>query len=336
MRIGLAYDLKSAVPLAPEGHPEDALEEYDGPETIEGIAGALQKEGHTVLPLGGGREFLGNILKERVDFVFNISEGMGHYRSREAQVPSILEMLDIPYTGADPQCLAVCLDKPLTKKLVSMEGIVTPRWQVIRDLDELRMASWEGFPFPAFVKPASEGSSKGVRLRSRVEQPSDLFGAVGEVLSKYHQAVMVEEFIEGDEITAGVVGNSPAQVLGIMRVVPRKPSPHFVYSLEVKRDWQNLVDYECPAALRAETLGSIEAASLKIYSALGCRDFARIDFRVAPDGTPYFLEINPLAGLNPVSSDLPIMARKMGWTYDALVLAIFHAALGRYPPCARA
>ncbi len=336
MRIGLTYDLKSAVPLTPEGHPEDALEEYDSAETIEGIAEALQKEGHTVVRLGGGREFLENILRERVDFIFNISEGRGNYRSREAQVPSILEMLDIPYTGADPQCLAVCLDKPLTKKLVLMEGIATPQWRVVHDLDELRMASWEGFPFPAFVKPASEGSSKGVRLRSRVEHPADLLEVVKEVLVNYRQPVMVEEFIEGHEITVGVVGNSPPRVVGVMRVVPRKESRHFVYSLEVKRDWQNLVDYECPAALGSETLARVEKASLKTFVTLGCRDFARIDFRVTPAGTPYFLEINPLAGLNPKSSDLPIMARKMGWTYEALISGIFHAALGRYPPCVRA
>lgn len=336
MRIGLAYDLKSAVTLAHEGHPEDALEEYDSPETVERIANALQKEGHTILRLAGGREFLENILKERVDFVFNISEGRGNYRSREAQVPSVLEMLDIPYTGADPQCLAVCLDKPLTKKLVALEGITTPRWRVIHDPNDLRAASWQDFPFPAFVKPASEGSSKGVRLRSRVEHPADLAGIVGEVLSNYRQPVMVEEFIEGHEITAGIVGNAPPRLVGIMRVVPRKESRRFVYSLEVKRDWENLVDYECPAALSTETLRRIETASLKAFSALGCRDFARIDFRVSPDGTPYFLEINPLAGLNPNSSDLPIMARKMGWTYDALVLAVFHAALGRCPPCVHA
>jgi len=120
MRIGLAYDIKAA---ATGYHAvEDAQEEYDSPETVAIISAALEQGGHQVVRLGGGEQFLENIRAEKVDMVFNIAEGRGIFRSREAQVPSVLEMLGIPYTGSDPQCLAICLDKPLTKKLVALNG----------------------------------------------------------------------------------------------------------------------------------------------------------------------------------------------------------------------
>ena len=332
MKIGLAYDLKEAV-LLRQSQPEDALEEYDSRETVGGIAAALESQGHSVIRLGGGRDFLVNIQKEKVDLVFNIAEGLGNYRSREAQVPGILEMLDIPYTGSDPQCLAICLDKPLTKKLVATAGVATPRWQVINSAPQVREIDWDGFPFPAFLKPVHEGSSKGIRFGSRVENTAQLAEAIPTLVERYQQSVMVEEFITGDEVTVGVVGNSPPMVLGIMRVVPRSMKDYFVYSLEVKRDWERLVDYECPAQLEAGVLKRIADSSLKVFEILGCRDFARIDFRVSRDGTPYFLEVNPLPGINPHSGDIVIMAKKMGWRYESLISAIVEVALERYPQC---
>jgi D-alanine-D-alanine ligase len=274
-----------------------------------------------------------NIQKEKVDLVFNIAEGLGNYRSREAQVPGILEMLDIPYTGSDPQCLAICLDKPLTKKLVAAAGVATPRWQVVNSAQQVGEIGWDGFPFPAFLKPVHEGSSKGIRFGSRVENTAQLAEAIPTLVGRYHQSVMVEEFITGDEVTVGVVGNSPPTVLGIMRVVSRSMKDYFVYSLEVKRDWERLVDYECPAQLEAGVLKRIADSSLKAFEILHCRDFARIDFRVSRDGTPYFLEINPLPGINPNSGDIVIMAKKMGWRYESLISAIVEAALERYPQC---
>jgi len=154
----------------------------------------------------------------------------------------------------------------------------------------------------------------------------------GRILADYRQPVMLEQFIDGDEVTVGIIGNTPARVLGIMRVVPKKPEGPFVYSLEVKRDYVNLVDYECPARLRQDVLDRVEEASLKVFRTLGCRDFARIDFRVGRDGTPYFIEINPLPGLG-TYSDLVIMAARLGWTHESLIRAVFDAALKRYPQC---
>jgi D-alanine-D-alanine ligase len=327
MKIGLSYDLKEAVSLEKE-HPEDALEEYDSSETVDALQTAIEARGHSVVKLAGGREFLKRILQEKVDFVFNISEGLGSYRSREAQIPSILEMLDIPYSGADPQCLAICLDKHLTKKLVSWESIPTPRWCVI-DTAHSKSTDWRSLPYPAFVKPVWEGSSKGVRLSSLIREPGQMETTVTRLLNHYRQPVLVEEFITGDEVTVGVVGNSPPELIGVMRVVPRNKDLNFVYSLEVKRDYEKLVDYECPAKMDKKIIRRIQECSLKAFDVLECRDFARIDFRVSSDGTPFFLEINPLAGLNPRSSDLIIMAKLVDISYNELIGSILEAALER-------
>ncbi|MDP2730379.1 MAG: ATP-grasp domain-containing protein [Dehalococcoidales bacterium] len=331
MIIGLSYDLKEATPAQQDGL-NDASEEYDSPETVELISAALEAKGRSVVKLGGGKEFLDNIRREKVDIVFNIAEGKGNHRSREAQVPSILEMLSIPYTGSDPQCLAVCLDKPVTKKLVALDGISTPGWLKIADEEELYQTSWDGFPLPAIIKPAYEGSSKGIRLTSLAYSVSQAQEKAQRILECYRQPVMVEEFIDGDEVTVGIIGNSPPGMLGMMRILPKTKDEHFVYSLEVKRDYLNLVEYECPVLLEQKILDKISDSSLKVFKALGCRDFARVDFRVSPGGTPYFLEVNPLPGLGSYS-DMVIMAKMIGWTHQELIGAVLDAALERYPQC---
>ncbi|HXZ29586.1 MAG TPA: D-alanine--D-alanine ligase [Dehalococcoidia bacterium] len=331
MRIGLSYDLKETIALR-QGSCDDAYEEYDSSETVELLATSLEAEGHTVTMLGGGRQFLNKILREKVDFVFNIAEGRGTYRSREAQVPSILEMLDIPYSGSDPQCLAICLDKPLTKKLVALEGVSTPTWRVINDRQELPEIQSCPFPFPAIIKPAYEGSSKGIRLTSLVENAKQAIEVIENLLDEYHQPAMIEKVILGDEVTVGIVGNSPPKIAGVMRILPKQRNDYFLYTLEVKRNYLELVDYECPAGLEEKVLQRIQTSSLKIFQALGCRDFARLDFRISAGGVPYFLEINPLPGLG-IHSDLVIMATKMGWNHRQLISAVLNAALERYPQC---
>jgi len=329
MRIGLAYDLKEDIEVG-QDIPEDALEEYDSLEVVNAIASGLHALGHSTVKLGGGRQFLSKALKTKVDLVFNIAEGRGSLRSREAQVPAVLEMLNIPYSGSDPQTLAITLDKPLTKQLVRAAGVPTPAWRLVGSQAVLRGLSDSDLPLPAFIKPAYEGSSKGIRLTSRADTAAKARSITRSLLNKYRQPVLIEKYIDGDEVTVGIVGNSPPAIVGIMRVMPKKKFKTFVYSLEVKRDWRNLVEYECPARLDKGTIKHITEASLGAFRALGCRDFSRVDFRVGKDGIPYFLEVNPLPGLNPNSGDLPIMSYKMGWTYNRLIKAIFEAAMARY------
>ena len=333
MRIGLSFDLKTLPKEGAEHHAtDDAFEEYDSPETIEIISGAIEKKGHRTVRLGGGVQFLDSIRREKVDIVFNIAEGRGNYRSREAQVPSVLEMLGIPYTGSDPLTLAVCLDKPVTKKLVALEDIPTPKWRLINDEEELGRLDWTGFPFPAIIKPAYEGSSKGIRLTSLAQNTAQAKKEVRTIIKEYSQPVMVEEFIDGDEVTVGVIGNAPPKLVGMMRVLPKKKEKHFVYSIEVKRDYVKRVDYESPVRLPQPVLDKLEQYSLKAFKVLGCRDVSRVDFRVGQDGIPYFIEINPLPGLG-TYSDLIIMALKIGWTHDGVITAVLDAAIKRYPQC---
>ena len=331
MRIGIAYDLKTDVPA--DYSSDDALEEYDSRETVEIIADAIESKGHLPIWLGGGRQFMDNIRQETYDFVFNISEGRGSYRSREAQVPSVLEMLNVPYSGSDPQTLAVCLDKPLTKKIVTAEGIKTPRWLVVRDKDNYNLPL-DDFRFPLIIKPAYEGSSKGVRLTSVAHSLHQAVNEIRRLLELYRQPVMVEEFIDGDEVTVGIIGNDLPKIVGVMHILPKNKTEHFVYSLEVKRDYLDLVDYECPALYSPSLTRKIEDDSLTIFRTLGCRDFTRVDFRVSSDSTPYFIEINPLPGLG-TYSDLIIMAVKMGWTHQGLIADVLDAALKRCPQCLR-
>jgi len=327
MKIGITFDLKSTAPLS--AHlPDDYQEEYDSPATIEAIASVLRGLGHEVVKLGDGREMLERILASPPDFVFNFAEGQGIGRSREARVPAVLEMLGIPYTGSDPLTLAVTLDKDCAKRIVQSAGVAVPRSLIVQPNDDLRCVLPQLLPYTAIVKPAWEGSSKGIRGKCVVDRTDDLFDVVESLRRDHKQPILIEEYIQGEELTVGVLGNAPPRVVGVMRVVPLTKEERFVYSLEVKRDWQQRVSYECPAKLPPGRLEAVEEAALKAYSALGCRDVARVDFRLR-DGVPYFLEVNPLPGLNPECSDLVILAGLVGVSYQELITEILHAAMQR-------
>jgi D-alanine-D-alanine ligase len=222
--------------------------------------------------------------------------------------------------------LAATLDKDCAKRLVQAAGLTVPRGFVIEgsqfSLPDSRL------DFPVIVKPAWEGSSKGIRKSCIVNEVDDLPSTIESLQHDHRQPVLVEEFIDGEELTVGILGNESPEVLGIMRVLPRFPADRFIYSLEVKRDFVRQVRYECPAQIPAGSLEAVRQAALTAYRALGCRDVARVDFRLR-DGVPYFLEINPLPGLNPETSDLVIMARLCGWNYSQLIDTILQAAIQR-------
>ena len=327
MKIGITYDLKSPVPLDGDV-PDDFQEEFDSPQTIEAIAQVLRSLGHQVALLGDGREFLQKVLADPPDFVFNFAEGTGISRSREARVPAVLEMLDIPFTGSDPLTMAVTLDKDCAKKLVMAAGVATPRGFALTPEMPVELAPRRQLTYPLVVKPAWEGSSKGIRNQCLVKHADELDAVVASLRGHHRQTILLEEFIRGDELTVGVFGNETPRILGIMRVVPRQADDNFIYSLEIKRDYRRLVRYECPASLSEATTRAVERATLTAYRALGCRDIARVDFRVR-DGVPYFLEVNPLPGLNPDDSDLVIMAKLVGWSYAQLIEVILNAAMER-------
>jgi D-alanine-D-alanine ligase len=237
-------------------------------------------------------------------------------------------MLGIPYSGSDPQALCVTLDKDCAKRLVASAGVGTPKWVLVNERAAPHRDALRALGLPCIVKPAFEGSSKGILGDSVVDDAAKLEARIDRCLDTYCQPVLVEEFIEGEELTVGVVGNRPPQVLGIMHVQPRDGRQRFVYGLEVKRDWQAQVAYQCPPALPREHLAATERAALQAFAVLGCRDVARIDFRLR-NGVPYFLEANPLPGLSPESGDLVLIARAMGVEHQALVERILQAAIDR-------
>jgi D-alanine-D-alanine ligase len=239
-------------------------------------------------------------------------------------------MLGVPYTGSDPLCLALTLDKDLAKRVVASRGLATPRHLLVERLAELPGGDAPGgLRFPLIVKPAWEGSSKGVRLSSRVTAPAALREQAAFVLEGYGGPALIEEFCEGEEFTVGVIGNETPRAIGVMQIRHRTlPPEEFLYSLEVKRDWENQVEYLVPPPLDAALLGRVEALAVACYRALGCRDVSRVDIRLK-GGVPNFIEVNPLPGLSPTYGDLPILAGRMGWAYPQLVLAIVRHALER-------
>jgi D-alanine-D-alanine ligase len=329
MRIGITFDLKSSVPQRP-GAPDDEQEEFDSPVTIKAVGGVLRDYGHDVVELGDGRPLVAVLAADPPDFVFNFAEGQGIGRSREARVPALCEMLGIPYSGSDPATLAVTLDKDCARRIAVSHGLRVPEGMLVSSTTGLdQLAAFPDQRFPVMVKPAWEGSSKGIRQRCLVHKPAELAGVVRSILNDYAQPILVEEFIEGDELTVGVLGNESPEVIGIMRVQPCTSTPHFVYSLEVKRDFRRQVRYDCPAQIPTDVTRAVSAAALKAYEIFGCRDVSRVDFRLRR-GVPYFLELNPLPGINPESSDLVIMTDLLGWPYHRLVGSIFTAACRRY------
>lgn len=336
MKIGIAFDLKPKGPL-PEGAPDDLHEEFDSPATIQSIAEAIRAMGHEPVELGNGRELLTKLLADAPDLVFNLAEGTGTSRNREARVPAVCEMLGIPHTGSDVLTLALCLDKDLCRRTVQAADVVVPQGICISMPDGPYDGDYHEFPglveesgltFPLIAKPVWEGSSKGIRATSLIERKEEVGPTVVRLCSDYQQGVLLEEFIAGEEVTVGVVGNDPPRVIGFMRVVPKEETDRFVYSLEVKRDWERRVSYECPAKLPHATIVALETAALEAFQILGCRDIARIDFRIR-DGVPFFLEANPLPGLNPETGDLLLICKAMGVTHVDLIKTIITEAMIR-------
>jgi D-alanine-D-alanine ligase len=316
VRIGIAFDLRSDFEAAP-GSPEDALEEYDSEATIAAIGAALAAAGHEAVRLGGGRRLLERLLSDPPDLVFNIAEGRGS-RSREAHVPAACEMLGVPVTHSDPLACALTLDKEAAKRVAASAGVPTPRFAVIESADA---ADGLGLRFPVIAKLCWEGSSIGIRRSSRAEDPAALRAEVARLLAGYAQPVLVEEFCPGDELTVGILGTGRgARAIGTMAIVPRRARPEeFVYSLEVKRDFANEVDYRCPPPHDAGLVARVEEVALAAYRALRCRDVGRVDVRLDAAGDPQFIEVNPLPGLGPETGDIVLLARGMGITHEGLV-----------------
>jgi D-alanine-D-alanine ligase len=329
--IGLCYDLKDDYLKA--GFSASEVMEFDDEETIIGLEDALFQLGHQVERVGNGRELTRRLVKgDRWDLVFNIAEGIKG-RSREAQVPAVCELFAQPYTFSDPLTCALTLDKALTKRVVRDLGLPTAPFEVVSTLEEAEAVS---LPTPLFLKPVAEGSSKGVTGRSLVKERQELVAVCQELLEQFHQPVLVETFLPGREVTVGIIGNgSTARVVGVMEILFTDKAETAAFTVlnkekeknqqgEWERIFYRLVTDEEPLAAASQQL------ALAAYHTLSCRDVARVDLRCDAAGDLYFLEMNPLPGLNPVYSVLSIMAELAGVSYVKLIDEIVESAWQRY------
>ncbi len=325
MKVGLTYDLRDEYLAL--GYGEEETAELDKPDTIDGIEGALLKLGFKVDRIGHVKNLMKRVLAgDRWDIVFNIAEGIQGV-TRESQVPAILEVYDIPYTFSDSLILALALNKTLTKRVLRSSGVATPDFAEVRtpaDIDAVRL------PYPLFAKPVAEGTGKGITDASRIANADQLRKVCRRLLRSFHQPVLVETYLPGDEYTVGIIGTGKdARVAGVMAVRYRGGTDA-IYSYKTKKNYENLVDYNLATPRVAKACGDL---ALHAWNALGCADAGRVDIRYNAKGKPSFIEVNPLAGLNPVHSDLPILCRLNGISFQALIAAIMKSALKRYGLC---
>ena len=322
MRVALTYDLRDDYLAA--GHSEEEAAEFDRPETIDGIAQALAALGHTPVRVGNLAALASRLLAgERWDLVFNIAEGL-YGLGRESQVPALLDAWRIPYTFSDPLVLALSLHKGMTKRVVRDAGVPTPDFRLVEDERDVEGVD---LPFPLFCKPVAEGSSKGVTPASRVTGPDALRAVCRDLLARFGQPVLVEEYLPGRELTVGILGTGRrAEVLGVLEVLLGPGAESGIYSYHNKEHYEALVDYRVAGDADARAAGEVALAA---WRALGGRDAGRVDLRFDAGGRPCFLEANPLAGLHPVRSDLAILARRVGLGYQGLIGRIVQSAQER-------
>jgi len=323
-RVGLTYNVKSEYILT-SSDPPDANAEFDHDDTIGVIEDAIRAGGHEVIRAGNGRALLEQLDRiKQVDIVFNIAEGY-EGRNRESQVPILLEMLRIPFVGADGLTLGMTLDKLITKKLLIAEDIPTPRFVELTDPDK----SWQvQLSYPLIVKPRYEGSSKGLRNDSLVTNAQELSKQVQWLIETYRQPALVEEFIEGQEFTVAIIGNDPPEVQPVVQVQidGKLDLGRLFYTFERIRSG---ADYVCPAPIADDLRHQLETVALATYQAVECRDVGRVDIRVDRAGRVSVLEINPLPSLS-TEDVFMFVARAQGLTYEAIINRILDAALVRY------
>lgn len=324
IRVGFTFNLKRVASSMDGAIDSDA--EYDSPKVIAAIRSAIESHGHEVVELEATPELPAIIGAAGVDVVFNLAEGLNG-RNREAQVPAILELLDIPYSGSDAATMSLALDKALAKRVVAQAGILTAPFLTMTTGHEPLPP---GFRFPAIVKPVAEGSSKGVLKTSVVEDEAELRTLAQVVVGKYHQAALVETYLSGREFTVALLGDTRPRVLPPMEIVFINPATKRpVYAFDHKLDWSTELRYDRPANVDAALGAELERVARGVFDALGCRDVARVDLRLDDAGRVNFIEVNPLPGLSPGWSDLCLIAESAGIGYDALIGEILAPALRR-------
>jgi D-alanine-D-alanine ligase len=323
MRVGLTYDLRDEYLAA--GYSEVETAEFDQPETIDAIAGALQRQGLTVDRIGNAQQLTVRLAAgDRWDLVFNFCEGIYGF-GRESLVPALLDAWQIPYVFSDPLACALTLHKGIAKRVVRDNGLATADFAVIESATDI---AGVGLRYPLFAKPVAEGTGKGVSTASRIDTPAGLEAVCLQLLRQYQQPVLVEEFLPGREFTVGVIGTgAAAEALGTMEVHLGPKADADIYTFDNKAHWEGRVSYSL--LVDAPLVQAVESLAVSAWRALGCRDGGRLDIRLDAAGKPNFIEANPLAGLNPGHSDLPFICKFKGISFDELIRRIVGSALSR-------
>ena len=317
-----------------EPPPSDTFAECDSDETISAVAAALGRR-YEVIPIESDEDAYARLRNTRPDLVFNIAERLTG-PNREGHIPTLCEMLDLPYTGSDPLTLSLCLDKSRAKEILSYYGVPNPEFRVV----EPGEAVPDGIKLPAIVKPLYEGSSKGIKNNSYVATAEELAARVREVTGLYRQPVIIERFLTGREFTVGVLGNVPnLEILPIVEIdhslLP--PEAHPIYSYEAKWIWDTpekpLAIFKCPARISSGLEKEIRTIVADTCRILRIRDWSRVDVRLDEEGRPHILEVNPLPGILPNPEDnscLPKAARTAGYSYEELILRVVDEACLRW------
>lgn len=322
MRVGLTFDLKQR--YLDEGYSPQEVAELDSHETIDAIESTLQVLGYTTERLGNIKDLVTALAQGRKwDVVFNIAEGL-HGLCRESQIPALLDAYRVPYVFSDALTLAVTLHKGLAKAVVRESLVPTADYKVIRNSGDLEALN---LPFPLFIKPIGGGTGMGIDGNSIVQNNSQLKTGVDQLLKKHDQPVLVETYLSGREFTVGITGTGKeAQIVGVMEIVVDNTSDQGVYSYATKQNYLSCTTYHLVEDTVAKNCAE---TALAAWCALDCRDGGRVDLRMDGDGIVNFLEVNPLAGLHPVDSDLPILARMNGIDYEELLKRIMDSACKR-------
>ncbi len=330
-RVAVVYNLKRKKKNE-EGFEQEA--EFDSQTTIDALVGAVRSLGHETIPLEANKDIAEELQDQNINIVFNIAEGIAS-RAREAQVPAICDLLGIEHTGSDATSLSITLDKAISKRLVAAEGVLTPK-SLLFARPPKRLKKELDLQYPLIVKPNYEGTSKGISRKSVVSNEEEFFDAVNRLYAEIPEPILVEEYIQGREFTIGVFGNSTLKVLGPLEIQFKETGDKYpVYSLEAKiqeeAEDNRFLKLVCPVLdLDKSVERQIHASAKKVFRVLGCRDVARVDFRLNQRNQVYFLEANPLPGLSPGFSDLAILADRLGWGYEKMIKTILDPAIQRW------
>jgi D-alanine-D-alanine ligase len=298
--------------------------EFDKENTIEDIEQAIQKMGHETIRIGNAKQLIKKIEEgESWDMVFNICEGL-YGEGRESLVPALLDMNKIPYVFSGPVTLGISLNKAFAKQIIRDSGINTPAFYVLSKNADIEKVNLN---YPLFAKPISEGTGKGIDTRSVIYSKNELFSVCSKLLKKFNQYVLVEEYLPGREFTVGILGTGEqAYVPGAMEIIYKQKNTSQIYSYNTKENYQKMVDY---IPVTGTMLEDCKTVALGAWKALNCFDGGRVDVKIDRLGKLSFIEVNPLAGLNPITSDLPILCKLNGVSYQDIITEILKSAIQR-------